>query len=335
MSVAGVLDRFQQRHRVAGFPLAVIYKFVDDQGSYLAALVTYYAFVSLFPLLLLLTTILGFVLQNNPDLQHRILDSALSQFPVIGDQLATTKGLTGNGIGILVGVLGSLYGGLGVAQAAQNAMNVAWSVPRNKRPNPIKSRLRSLLLLGTVGLGILGTTVGSALTASANEYGAQIGTGLRVLITVGSVALNAAIFLLAFKVATARDVSTRQIALGAVLAAVYWQALQVLGTAYVGHVVKNASVTNGVFALVLGLIAWIYLAAVGVMFCVEVNVVRTLRLYPRALLTPFTDNVQLTAADESAYTSQAKAQRAKGFEQVDVTFRPNPPAQTTEEDPGT
>ena len=335
MSVSGVLDRFQQRHPVAGFPLAVIYKFVDDQGNFLAALVTYYAFVSLFPLLLLLTTILGFVLQDNPELQRQILDSTLSQFPVIGDQLATRRGLTGSGVGILVGVLGSLYGGLGVAQAAQNAMNVAWSVPRNKRPNPIKSRLRGLLLLGTVGLGILGTTVGSALTASAGEYGAQIGSGLRILITVGSVAVNAAIFLLAFKVATARDVTVRQIALGAVLAAVFWQALQVLGTAYVGHVVKNASVTNGVFALVLGLIAWIYLAAVGVMFCVEVNVVRAMRLYPRALLTPFTDNVQLTRADEDAYTSQAKAQRAKGFEQVDVSFRPNPVAETADNDPGT
>ena len=335
MSVAGVLDRFQQRHPVAGFPLGVIYKFVDDQGNFLAALVTYYAFLSLFPLLLLLTTILGFVLQDNPELQRQILDSTLSQFPVIGDQLATRRGLTGSGVGILVGVLGSLYGGLGVAQAAQNAMNVAWSVPRNKRPNPIKSRLRGLLLLGTVGLGILGTTVGSALTASAGEYGAQIGSGLRILITIGSVAVNAAIFLLAFKVATARDVTVRQIALGAVLAAVFWQALQVLGTAYVAHVVKNASVTNSVFALVLGLIAWIYLAAVGVMFCVEVNVVRALRLYPRALLTPFTDNVQLTRADETAYTSQAKAQRAKGFEQVDVTFRPSPLAETTENDPGT
>jgi hypothetical protein len=99
-----------------------------------------------------------------------------------------------------------------------------------------------------------------------------------------------------------------------------WQILQLLGTAFVGHVVKNASATNGVFALVLGLIAWIYLAAVAVVFCIEVNVVRTLKLYPRALLTPFTDDVTLTDADQQAYTWQATAQQAKGFQRVEVRF---------------
>ena len=142
MSVSEWLDGFQQRHPAAGFPLAVIYKFVDDQGAYLAALVTYYAFVSLFPLLLLLTTILGFILHGNPDLQKQIVNSTLSQFPVIGDQIGSPKGLSGSGIGLVVGILGSLYGGLGVAQAAQNAMNVAWGVPRNERPNPLKARAR-------------------------------------------------------------------------------------------------------------------------------------------------------------------------------------------------
>ncbi len=303
----------------------MLYKYVDDQGNYLAALIAYYGFISLFPLLLLLTTILGFVLHGDPHLQQQILDSTLSQFPVIGQQLASPKGLTGNGIGLTVGIIGSLYGALGVAQAAQNAMNVAWGVPRNRRPNPLKARGRSLLLLGTAGLGILGTTVMSALGSSAASYGASIGGGLKVLITLASIVLNAAIFLLVFRIATAIEVGFRDIAVGALLAAVWWQALQLLGTAYVGHVVKNASATNGVFALVLGLIAWIYLAALGVVMSVEVNVVRARQLYPRALLTPFTDAVQLTDADETAYTAQAQAQAAKGFQRVDVTFEPKDP----------
>jgi membrane protein len=328
MSVAGLLDRFQQRHPAAGFPLAVIYKFVDDQGNYLAALITYYGFISLFPLLLLLTTILGFVLRGNPDLQRQILDSTLSQFPVIGDQLKTSGGLTGSGFGLAVGIAGSLYGGLGVANAVQNAMNVAWGVPRNERPNPLTARVRGLLLLLTVGLGVLATTVLSALSASAGSYGADVGSGLRTLISLASVLINSGLFLLAFKVATARDVTVRQIAVGALLAALAWQALQLLGTAYVGHVVKHASVTNSVFALVLGLIAWIYLASVALVLCVEVNVVRAHRLYPRALLTPFTDDVELTAADETAYTRQAQAQRAKGFQQIDVSFDPEGPHDT-------
>ncbi len=320
MSLTARLDGFQRRHRAVGFPLAVIYKFFDDHGTYLAAIITYYAFVSLFPLLFLLTAILGFVLHGNEHLQQQILHSTLSRFPVIGSQLGDPKGLTGNTAGITFSIIVSLYGALGVAQAAQYAMNVAWAVPRNERPNPIKARGRSLLLIGTVGLGIIATTGLSALSSSAEAFGAQIGNGLTALVTIGSVVLNAALFMLAFRVACARDVGWRDIAPGALLASLLWQTLQLLGTAYVGHVVKNASATNGVFALVLGLLAWMYLAAFLVVICIELNVVRARKLYPRALLTPFTDDVDLTRADERAYASQATAQRAKGFERVEVHF---------------
>ncbi len=87
MSLTERLDAFQRRHGWAGFPLAVLYKFVEDQGPYLAALMTYYGFLSLFPLLLMLTSILGFVLQGDPQMLERVVDSTLRQFPVIGDQL--------------------------------------------------------------------------------------------------------------------------------------------------------------------------------------------------------------------------------------------------------
>ncbi len=177
MSVTHRLDRMQRRHPVLGFPLAVVYKFVDDQGSYLAALITYYGFLSLFPLLLLLTSVLGFVLGGDAHLQQRVLNSTLSQFPVIGSQLGDPKGLQGSGAGLVIGLLGAVYGGLGVAQAGQNAMNTAWHVPRNNRPNPIKVRLRSLLLLATVGLGVLATTILSALGSSAGAFGASFGVG--------------------------------------------------------------------------------------------------------------------------------------------------------------
>ena len=98
------------------------------------------------------------------------------------------------------------------------------------------------------------------------------------------------------------------------------------GTAYVANVVKDASITYGVFAVVLGLLAWIFLAALGVVLSVEINVVRSKHLFPRALLTPFTDNVDLTRADQRAYTDAATAQRHKGFESVDVTFEHRGPA---------
>lgn len=317
------LDGFQRRHRWAGFPLAVIYKFTDDQGPFLAALLTYYGFLSLFPLLLLLTTILGFLLQNDPSLQARIINSALGQFPLIGNDLPRGK-LTGSNVAVIVGLLGILYGGLGVAQAGQNAMNIVWAVPRNRRPNPIKSRLRSLVLLLTVGFGILAITALSSLMSAAAAFGASLGISVRLPATLLAIALNSLIFLAAFRIATARDVTWRENLPGAVGAAVVWQLLQLLGAQYVQHTLKRAGATYGAFGLVFGLLAFIYIEAVAIVLCAEMNVVLARRLWPRALLTPFTDNVDLTAADEHAYASYAEAQRHKGFERIDVTFRDRP-----------
>jgi membrane protein len=322
MSLVERLDRFQRAHPRAGVPIAVVYKFFDDQGNYLAALIAYYGFLSLFPLLLLLSTILNFVLAGNADLQHQVFNSALGQFPVVGRSLTSEKGVSGSGVGLAIGVLGTIYGGLGVAQASQNAMNNIWRVPRNSRPNPLMARLRSLALLSVFAVSVAGTTVLSALSASANAFGASVGLGLKALFVLLSLAVNSAVFLLGFLVATTHDHGWRQVVRGAVAAAIGWQILQFFGTSYVGHVVKNASETNGVFALVLGLIAWIYLEALIVVMAAEYNAVRALGLYPRALLTPFTDDVDLTSADQKSYAQQARAERTKGYEEISVTFDP-------------
>ncbi|MDQ1721758.1 MAG: hypothetical protein QOI26_1492, partial [Pseudonocardiales bacterium] len=319
--VTTALDRFQRRHRWAGLPLAVVYKFADDQGNVLAALITYYAFISLFPLLLLLVTVLGYALHGNQHLQSQVLDSALSQFPVIGEQLRTNiDPLHGKLLGLIVGILGSLYGGLGVAQAGQNAMNKIWAVPRNARPNPIKARGISLLLLLLVGGGILATTVLSALTTGASAYGANLGLGARILSTVLSVAVNAVLFVVAFQLMTAEQITIDQVRGGALAAAVGWQLLQEIGTYYVSHELKGASATYGVFGLVLGLLAWIYLGALVIVICAEYSVVRARRLWPRSLLTPFTDNVRLTEGDRRAYSSYPRTEKHKGFETVEVEF---------------
>src|SRR5690349_15774799 len=290
MSLVSRLDSYQRRHRGVGFLLAVVYKFADDYGTYLAALLTYYAFVSFFPLLLLFSSILGFVIRGNPDLQQQLLHSALEQFPVVGSQLSAPERLGGGVTGVLVGFLVAVYGGLGIAQATQYAMNTAWSVPRHRRPNPIAARGRSLLLLSTGGMAVLATSIASALGSSAADYGADIGTGVQVLLTAAAMAVNAVVFVLAFKLATPRRLRVRDVLPGALAAAVAWQLLQSFGGRYVGHVVKSASAVNAVFALVLGLLAFFYVAALAFVLCIEVNVVRTDRLWPRALLTPFTDD---------------------------------------------
>jgi hypothetical protein len=95
-------------------------------------------------------------------------------------------------------------------------------------------------------------------------------------------------------------------------------------------VVKTSSATNAVFALVLGLLAFFYLASIAFVFCVEIDVVRVDRLYPRSLLAPFTDNVELTRGDEQVYTDAARSQSAKGFERVDVRFDPSPREQAAD-----
>ena len=317
----GKVDGYQQRHRWLGMPLAVVYKFVDDQGSYLAALITYYGFLSLFPLLLVMSTVLGFVLPGNPALQQQLIDSALSQFPIIGDQLTSTaKPLRGSGFGLTIGIVVSLYGGLGVAVAVQNALNHVWGVPINKRPDPFRARLRSLLMLALLGLGVLVTTVLSALAAGAGTVGAELGVGLRVLAIVVSVAAICGLFVLGFRALTVRDVSVRDVLPGAIMSAVAWQILQSLGAFFVSHGLMGSTQVYGLFGIVLGLLTWIYLEATIIVLAAELNTVLSRRLYPRSLLTPFVEDVDLTHADRRSYTSYASTQRFKESQTINVEF---------------
>jgi membrane protein len=314
--MVGWLDELQRRHRRVGFVIAVVYKYLDDQGGYLAALITYYAFVSLFPLLLLLTTVLGVVLVGQPQLQAEVLQSTLAQFPVIGSQLQQPEQLSGGAMAIVIGVGGALYGGLGVGQAVQNAMETVWAVPRNNRPDPIRSRVRSLLLLLMLGSAAITATVLSAAGRATETFGAFSRIGL----AVAAITINAGICLVAFKVTTTRRLTYRQVLPGALTAAVIWQLLQWFGASFVSHTVKTASAINSVFALVLGMLAFLYLISVSLVMCAEINVVRVDKLYPRALLSPFTDEVELTSADRRTYTRRAKAERVKGFQRVSVRF---------------
>jgi len=314
------LDRLQQRSRAAGFVIAVVYKYIDDQATYLAALITYYAFVSLFPLLLLLTTLLGVVLADQPQWREQIVDAAVDQFPVIGGQLSQPEALSGGTTAVVVGIVGALYGGLGVGQALQNAMDTVWAVPRYTRPDPIRSRLHSLALLVVLGSALIATTV---LTGVGKALAGPVGTAG---VVVASLALNTLVCIVAFRVTTVRSLSYRDVLPGAVAVAVLWQMLQWFGAAYIAHVLGSASVTNSVFAIVLGLLGFLYLVSTSLLICAEINAVRVDRLHPRALLTPFTDNVELTDADRRVYAGQAEAQQAKGFQRVDVTFD-EPPEQ--------
>jgi len=330
VGLVGRVDRFQRRHPAVGYPLAVVYKFFDDQGNYLTAMITYYAFLSLFPLLLLLISILGFALHNDPGLQDRVLNSALSRLPVIGQQIGdNVQSLRGNALAVVIGALGGLYGSLGVIQAAQNAFNKVWAVPRNSRPNPLMARVLSLSMLVVLGIGLVVSTALSALSAVAGRVGgSELGAGLRALLALVAVVLNVALLAFAFRLLTAQSGSTRRVLPGAVAAALIWQLLQILGTYYFGHTLRNSTATYGLFGVVLGLLVWLYLSAFAVVFGAEINSVLDGRLWPRSLLTPFTDDVQLTHGDRRAYASYAETEQHKGFETVDVDFDQPAPDQS-------
>jgi len=303
-----------------GFPIGVFYKYMDDQGNYLAAIITYYAFIAIFPLLLLATSIFGFVLQGRPEMQEQVLNSALSTFPIIGEQLGRPEGLQGSTAGVVVGSLVALYGSLGLGQAIQNVLNTAWSVPRNSRPNPLILRLKSLLLLTTAGLAVLAVSVVSAIGSNTQVFGANIDATIGWLIRAATVLLVGSVLTLLFRLAAARRHHFATAAPGAFAVALMWQLLQYIGTVYVTRVLIETSTMTGAFGLVLGLIGIIYVASVMAVLGAEINVVLARRLWPRALMTLFTDNVDLTEADRRAYASYAQRERHKGYETIRVVF---------------
>lgn len=281
-ALAARIDRFQQRHRVLAFPVAVYRELLVVKAGYLGAMLTFFAFVSLFPLLLILTTVLGTVLRSNPKLQTDVLNSALVDFPVIGEQLKNNIHDFGrNGFALVISIVFTAIGSLGLANAAQYAMNLLWDVPEDRQPKFPYDWLRSLGIIGTMGLGVLSTTV---LTALSEYAGGHVFTaGLRLALLAASFVLTALLFWLGMRAATAKEVDARDLRLAAILTTGFWQGLQYLGGFIAAHQLRHASTLYGVFGLVLGLLAWIYLQARLTLVAVTADVVRARRSWPRSL----------------------------------------------------
>lgn len=270
-------DSYQQRHRVLAAPLGVIKKFGDDEGGSMVSLIAYRAFFSLFPLLLLMTTILGYLLADDPELRRSVVDSTLAQFPVIGDQLRGGS-LTGSGVALVVGIVGSLLAGLGVVLETEKTFDVVWGVPDEERRGFLGARLRAIGLLVVLGgLAVVSTAVTGLVSGGADLFGPVWG----LLIAT---ALNLVVFAAVFRLLTTRQVDLRALMPGIVIATIGWELLQLLGGWYISHEVRNAGPAYGTFALVIGLLAWIHVGALFVVLGAEANVVRARRLWPRSLL---------------------------------------------------
>jgi YihY family inner membrane protein len=313
--VRAALDRWQQRHAAVAFAVAVARKFADDRASSLAALVAYYAFFSIFPLLLVFVSVLGFVLDNDPELRADIVDSTLARLPVIGPQVAgEIDPLTGSTVALIVGLGGALWAGLGVTVALERAFDAVWDVPRFEQRDAIRARARGLLVLSLVGLLLIGSTA----LAGAGAGGAIGPAAGRIGAVAMSLAGNALLYFVVFGLLTARPLRPGELMPGVVLAAVGTLALQTLGAWYVEATIDRASATYGTFALVIGLLSWLLLVAHVMLVAAEVNVVRRRRLWPRSLGGP------LKPADREVMRRAALAARSDARATIDVRFANTP-----------
>lgn len=272
-------DDFQRRSRRLGFVVAVIKRYSEDEAGSLGALIAYYGFFSLFPLLLVFVTVLGFVLQGDVGARESVLHSTLSQIPVIGEQIRSNVGsLKGSAPALAIGIVGSLLAGLAVTGATQNAFNKVWQIPKRRRFGFFGWRLRGLAMLLALGALSIVSTVAAGY-ATGQTRGA-VGVLVGVLIAL---AANLLLFFAVFRLMTSEEVHTRDLLPGIVLAALAWQALQHIGGLYVEHVIRHAKDTSGFFAIVLGLLSWLYLGGQVLLLAAEVNVVRARGLWPRRL----------------------------------------------------
>jgi membrane protein len=310
--VLRAVDRWQQRHSWLAFGVAAWKKFGDDQAGNLAALIAYYAFASIFPLLLVFVTVLDIVLSGNPELQNRLLDSALAGFPVIGDQLKhNVHALGGSGLALAVGLIFAFAGALGFAAAAQNALNSAWEVPFSRRPSFPWSLLRRIGLTLVVGIGQIVTVTLSGIAGGTGHV--ISGAASHIAAVAVALVLNIAVFWVGFRLATAREIPARDLRLGALIAGTAWQVLQLAGGYLFAHQLARSSSLYGTFGIVLGLLAWLFLEAQLTLYAVEINVTAVRGLWPRSLFPP-----PLTEKDLEAYRLYAQVEQRRSGEEVDI-----------------
>ncbi|MGZ8567192.1 MAG: YihY/virulence factor BrkB family protein [Actinomycetota bacterium] len=307
-------DGWQQRHPVVAFPAAVVRKFGDDGGGSLAALIAYYGFFSIFPLLMALDAIAAFILHGDPELRRRVVDSALAEFPVIGDQIRSSVGaIGGSTFALVLGIVGAVWAGMAVLTSVQSAMDEVWDVPRRERSAWLARVLRGLIAMVALGLVVLMATAATGVAAARGSWGA-VATGLAV-----SAALNVSTMAVIFRSSTSARVSWSDVLPGAAIAGVVWTLLQAVGAYIVDRHIRGASNAYGTFAIVIGLLTWLYLGAQLTVIAAEVNVVRCRRLWPRSLFPP-----PSRPEDEEALALQARQEAALPSERVSVTFGEEP-----------
>jgi uncharacterized BrkB/YihY/UPF0761 family membrane protein len=274
------VDAYQQRRPWSSFPVAVLVKFGEDSSANLAVVITYYAFFSVFPLLLALSSVLGFVLSGHPELRMRIEDSALQNLPLVKGSPLPHHGSV---FVVVLGLLLAMYSGLGVAKAAQHAWDTVYGVERDEQPNWLQKNVRALRTVIVGGVGLIATTSIAGTVTGGRAVGIPVGWGLTVLGVVLTAALNTVVLVVVFRWLTVREVTARDVLPGAALAAVVLALLQALTSAFISHKLQHASATYGSFGTVIVLLSWFFLQAQVLLFAAQVNVVKQDRRWPRSI----------------------------------------------------
>lgn len=286
------LDALQQRHKVLAFPYAVVKKYGDDEGGYQAALIAYYGFLSLFPLLIVATALVQILAQNDASLRETLLQNITSYFPSLEQTLADSINTPSrNGWALLLGTVVAFYGAKGVADAVQHALHHVWAVPRHRRAGLPKAMIRSFSIIIYAGLGLI---LAASLTSWAS--GGNHAWAVRIGLWLCGFSVLTAVFWGVFTFGSSARKRPFATIPGAVFASVAFTLLQGLGTYIIAHQLKGQTGLNAQFAAVLTLLFWLYLQAQVLLYALEINVVRVHKLWPRSI-TPKPP----LAADKKAY----------------------------------
>ena len=311
--LVGALDAWQRRVRWAGVPYAMQKKFGDDNANLQVLALAWYGFTAIFPLLLVVVTVLGFIGQES--LGTGVL-TTLHKFPVVGSSFnpAKSNSLHGSTIGLVIGLLGLIYGAQGVTQSAQQAMVTVWNVPQTKTTGFLPRLGRSL-----AGLIIIGGTFLVNAALSTYVTGGTANYAIRVPVLAGLLVVNAVLYLGAFYVLTPKVVGPRGLIPGAILGSIGFTALITVGTGLLTHQLANAKGTYGTFGGVIGIVAILLLLAKVSIYAAELNPVLARTLYPRAL--PMVDDP--TNADFQVLIDLAHAQERRKDQVIGVGFGVN------------
>jgi membrane protein len=305
-------DAFQQQHAWSAIPVAVLRKFSDDNSSNLAAMIAFWAFFSIFPLLLVFVTLLGFFLPASD--KTSVLTRIADMFPLLS--VSTVRGLSGQWWPLLLGAVSALWSGLSVVRTIQFAFNSVWEVPQAQRPRFLAKVLRSVWVLAVMGGGlVISVLITGYVSGAATTL--NLGWASRVAGYVLAIALDVGLFIAAFRILTEKGVTVRDVLPGAVLSGLVFWILQSASTLIISRELHKTQGTYGHFATVITILWWFYIQALVSLYGAQLNAVLKERLYPRSL-----SKAPDTEADRRAYRAYARERTYHQREDVNATFRP-------------